>query len=202
MPAQMTTSARLQGYENALICQTVFLAFWCAFAAVISWLFDRPGLEAVVIAFAVLWGVVLIAFLGTWWYGRIGAGRLLLDCGPHPMRRLFLWQSIFVLALVVLLQGIMGLNVLGIEVAVFGLSFAGYWLIMATGRLQVRENGIWQYWSLLRWEKISSHRWTNDSTLFVKPEGFWALSGALPVPPEHRQAVEEFLAERSSPRWR
>jgi hypothetical protein len=198
MPAQMTKSAWLQGRENALICTTAFLALWCAFAALISWLFDRPGLEAFVMAFAVLWGVVLIAFLGTWWHGRIAAGRVLLECGPHPMRRTFLLQGIFVLALVVLLQAITGFNVFGIEFAVFALSFGGYWLIMATGRLQVREHGIWQYWRLLRWDAIGSHRWTNDSTLFVQPKGYLGLSGALPVPPEHRQAVEEFFAERSA----
>jgi hypothetical protein len=79
------------------------------------------------------------------------------------------------------------------------ISFVPYWLIMAGGRLQVRENGIWQYWALLRWGRIRSYRWAKDSTLVVMPKGTLALFRAvLPVPPEHRQAVEEFLAKRCS----
>ncbi|HVC92842.1 MAG TPA: hypothetical protein VND64_04080 [Pirellulales bacterium] len=84
---------------------------------------------------------------------------------------------------------------------VFGITFAVYWLIMATGRLQIRENGIWQYWSLLKWGKIGSFHWASDSTLLMRAKGplSW-FQGALPVPPEHKQAVEEFLAKRCQQR--
>jgi len=74
--------------------------------------------------------------------------------------------------------------------------FAACWLIIATGRLQVLEKGIWQYWRLLRWGKIGSYRWANDSTLVVEAKGpLSLLQGPLPFPPEHKQAVDELLTE-------
>jgi hypothetical protein len=84
----------------------------------------------------------------------------------------------------------------GIAAPLFGVSFAVFYLIMATGRLQIRENGIWHYWGLLRWDKIGSYQWAADSTMRAKgPLSKRLFQGALPVPPEHRQAVEEFLAK-------
>lgn len=198
MPAQMTPTAWGQGFKNVLICGTSFLAVWCATAAVISLTLDQPLFESSGLAFAVLWGLVFLAFLGVWRYGRTAAGGVLLDCGPHPTWRLFLMQAVLFLVL-----GWTGGHaaslvspVFGIAGPIFGVSFAVYWLIMATGRLQVRENGIWTYWSLLRWGKIGSYHWASDSTLLVRAKGplSW-FQGALPVPPEHRQAVEELLAE-------
>ncbi len=190
MPAQMTPTAWGQGLKNALICGIGVLAVWCAIAAAISLILHRPIFDCFGVAFAVLWGVILLAFLATWLYGRTAAGGVLLDCGPHPTWRLFLMQAVLFLIVASSVS-----SVFGIAGPVFGVSFAAYWLIMATGRLQIRENGIWQYWSLLRWGKIGSYYWASDSTLLVRGKGFFTwLQGALPVPPEHKQAVEEFLA--------
>jgi len=72
----------------------------------------------------------------------------------------------------------------------------GFFLIMALGCLQVTENGIWQYWGLLRWRKIASYRWADDNTLSVTPRaGSLLLRGALPVPTEHTKAVDSILSE-------
>jgi len=69
---------------------------------------------------------------------------------------------------------------------------------MALGRLQIRESGIWEYGSLLRWNRIVSYRWTDDGTLVLRATGYLAvLRGALPVPPEHREAVNAFLLGRA-----
>lgn len=84
-----------------------------------------------------------------------------------------------------------------ITLPVMMISFVPYFLIMASGRLQVRENGIWVSSSLLRWGKIDSYRWENDGTLLVRRKGFfsWFPPKNLRVPPEHKQAVEELLAK-------
>ena len=73
---------------------------------------------------------------------------------------------------------------------VLGISFGVYFLIMATGRLQIREGGIWQYWGLLRWDKIESLQWSGDFTLLVKAKTRLPFlgRGALPIPPEQKQA--------------
>ena len=70
---------------------------------------------------------------------------------------------------------------------------------MATGRFQVRENGIWGYWSLILWDKIGFYHWADDSTLVIRPKSTVRLTAALPAPPEQRQAVDELLANRRPP---
>ncbi len=69
---------------------------------------------------------------------------------------------------------------------------------MAFSRLQIRENGIWEYGSLLRWHRIVSYRWADDGTLVLRAKGYLTMPrGALPVPPQHKEAVNAFLLERA-----
>ncbi|MCY2990437.1 MAG: hypothetical protein NTY19_21550 [Planctomycetota bacterium] len=201
MSPQMTSTAWNQGAKNALLCAVGFLLAWLSLAVVFLLATGQSLSASFALAFAVLWCLIFLAFVWTWLYGRRSAGRVLLDCGPHPTRKLFLFHAVLFLLL-----GLTGgfsvssvSKLLGIAGPVFGVSFAAYWLIMATGRLQVRENGLWQYYGLLRWNKIASYRWAEDATLLVRSKGSSAwFHGALPVPPEHRQAVEELLSKHCS----
>ncbi len=201
MPPRMTSTAWGQGAKNALICGVGFLVVWVSLAVVL-WLVLAPSIvDSFGIAFAVLWGLTFIVFLGTWLYGRNSGGRVLLDCGPHPTRGLFLVNA----ALWLSIGPTVGLAATSVSIVfsiagpVFGISFGAFWLIVATGRLQVRDNGIWQYWGLLRWDKIGTYRWADDSTLLVKAKGpLSLLRGALPFPPEHKHAVDEFLTKYCS----
>lgn len=200
MSARMTTTAYAQGVRNALICGIGVLAFWLSIAGVISLVSDRPIRDSYGPAFAILWGFIIVWFVAAWIYGRQSGGRVILDCGPHPTRKLFLINAVIFLFLGVTgsLAGTSAASMdPGIAGPVFGISFALYWVIMATGRLQMRETGIWQYWSLLRWSRIDTYSWANDCTLLLKTKG--ALSslgrGALPVPPEHKEAIEKLLQE-------
>jgi hypothetical protein len=208
MPAQKTPAALGQGVKNALICGGGVLVLSALGAAVALIFLEQPIFYSFVIAFAVVCGLVVLAFLGTWLYGWSVSGRVVLDCGPHPTRNQFLLNAglFLVLGLVNGLDFILRLidgpeatsasTLFGIGGPVIMISFVPYWLIMASGRLQVRENGVWQYWSLLRWSKIGSYRWANDATLLVRGKGFFSwFQRALPVPPEHKQAVDELLAK-------
>ena len=90
----------------------------------------------------------------------------------------------------------------GIAGALFVLTFSVYWVIMAFGRLQIRENGIWEFWSLLTWQKIESYEWKgeSDSTLMLQAKTKLAFlgRGALPVPIEHKEAVAELMTKYCS----
>ena len=83
---------------------------------------------------------------------------------------------------------------------VFCLTFAVYWAIMSRGRLQVRENGLWQYASLLCWEKIESYDWKGetDATLMIQAKTRFAFlgRGALPVSLNDKPQVDALLQER------
>ena len=199
MPERMTRTAWGQGATNALIAGLGILVLGSAIAASVSLISGKPFLDSFGFALKVVWGFSMLAYLGTWLSDRASAGRVLFDCGPTPARTLFLINA----GILVILALWYALTVPSASTAevIFGpvmwASFAALCLIEGTGRLQLRENGIWRYSSLLRWAKIGSYHWTDDSTLVVRQKGPLALfKGALPVPPEHRQAIEGFLAER------
>jgi hypothetical protein len=201
MPAKMTSTIWDRGFRNMLICGVGVVVSYAVIMAFVVSFFHKSAGDAHYIAAAVVCAFAFLAFLAGWIYGRATAGPVLLDCGPHPIRWLFLVQAV-----ILPFMGGMGWYsgksaAAGFAVSgpVFFASFAAFSLVLATGRLQIRENGIWQYWSLLRWGRIDSCEWAEDSTLLVKARGFLALpQGALPVPPEHRQAVAELLAGRCS----
>ena len=90
MPARMTPTARERGATNSLICGLFFLACWLLVAVLISSVSHRSLSDSSWLAFAILWGLICLLFLGTWLYGLNAGGRVLLDCGPHPTRVLFL----------------------------------------------------------------------------------------------------------------
>jgi hypothetical protein len=200
MPARMTATAWAQGAKNALICGVGVLFVWLVIVVLIWWIFDQSVFGSFWLAFVAIWCLIFPVFLGTWLYGRNSGGPVLLDCGPHPTRVLFLVNALLFpfVGLTIGLADTSFLSRFSIAGPIFVVSFAMYWLIMATGRLQIRENGIWAYWALLRWGKIGSYHWASDSTLTVQAKGRLSslLEGALPVPLEHKQAVDEFLVER------
>jgi hypothetical protein len=200
MPSRMTSTAWKRGYKNALICGLILVGAWLIGAGAIAVATGRDRTDSLSISFAVLCGVILLTFFLTWLWGRNAGGRVLVDCGPHPTRWLFLLEAVLFV-----LMGASGSLALGassmaprVASAGFGLVFGIFFLVMATGRLQVKEGGLWQYWGLLPWHKVDSFSWSTDSTLQVTVKGPFALlrHGALPVPPEYRQDVEKALNER------
>jgi hypothetical protein len=209
MPAQMTSTAWGRGIKNALVVATAMLVVWCIITAAVVLIFEQPVFRSFGVSGAALIVLTQVLFFGTWFYQRSVAGSLLLDCGPHPTR--------WFLLLTAVLFGFLGLTnglehilrlvdgpeatwvtiLFAIGWPVIMISLVPYWLVMAGGRLQARENGIWQYWGLLRLGKIASYDWANDATLLIRAKGFFSsfLQGVLPVPPEQKQAVEELLAK-------
>ena len=107
VPARMTLTAYGQGIKNALVCGAALLAVWLLTAGATSLVADKPIQEGAFgwLAFGLLWGLALLWFLATWLYGRQAGGQVLLDCGPHPTRTLFLFM-----AFIFLFTGITGLS--------------------------------------------------------------------------------------------
>ena len=194
MPAQLTSTARRQGLKNALICGIGVLVAWLAVTAALLLLPGRKFLDSMMLSFALLWVVTFLGFLGTWLYGLSTRGRVLLDCGPIPRRRVFLMMGVLSL-----LAPLFGGGLAATPASPLLISFAAYWFIAATGRLQVRENGLWFYVGLRRWRKIEHYRWAPDSTLMLTATLPFSLRGAVPVPPEHREHFDALLTQHWSP---
>jgi hypothetical protein len=199
MTPRMTSTALKRGFTNALRCSLFVVGVWLLVGGAIAIATGRERDDSLVISFPLLCGLTLLTFFLTWLFGRNAGGQVLVDCGPHPARWLFLFEA----GLFALL-GAGGSLALGgspmaarVASAVFGLVIAMYWLVLAATRLQVREGGLWQYTGLLPWHKVESFSWSPDSTLQVTVKGQFALlrHGALPVPPEFRQEVQKVLEE-------
>jgi hypothetical protein len=75
-------------------------------------------------------------------------------------------------------------------------SFVPFLFMFARGRMQFREGGYWCMGHLLKWDKIGSYFWADDGTLLFRRKSFHSwFQGAIPIPLEPKQAVEELLAK-------
>jgi hypothetical protein len=200
-PVMATVAAKVHGFRNALLCGLGVVALAGGAAVTVSLTWGVPLPYAVVGSLLALLGVVGVVLLGSWLRGRKSSGPVLLDLGPNRMRDNFrkVARSMGVLALLagiafwpiepafaIVLGGALGLSAL-------------FCFFMGNGRLQVRENGLWVYWSLLRWEKIGSWRWEGDSALWVNTRGFFSwFQSSLPIAPGQRQEMHELLLKYCS----
>jgi hypothetical protein len=194
----MTSVAWRRGFKNAIICGIGVLGVIGILTFGISTLTGRSFRDSGAIAFAVFWVATFAAFVLTLLIGRAKRGAIVLDCGHHPTRALFLFNAV-IFAFLGLAGGFASnaFDTLGIASALFGITFSVYWLLMSFGRLQIVENGIWQYWSLLKWQQIESYEWHGgaDATLMLQTKTKLPFlgRGALPVPAEHKEAVSGLL---------
>ena len=191
--SQMTATATQQGQKNAMVCAVFVLAF----SGLVYWLLITvtalPRMNALFSAFMINFVVCLFAMLAGWIRGIQLRGALILDCGSHPGRRLFLINAVMFLALS--LSGF----AIWVPGAIFMLLFAAYWIFMATGRFAAYSGGLWVYHSLVRWDNISHYSWTRDNTLILQSTGFFSWSrSAIPVPAEGVDDVRRLLAQQES----
>lgn len=200
MPTKMTSAAWSRGFKNAMICLVGLVVSLGALTSVISVIFQQPMRDSVGKAYIIFWVIIIPAFFFSWLYGKRQSGALLLDCGPHPARKLsFIYAVFFLLMSVGSRFGFVpsNLSISGIRGDLFGITCSAFFLIMAFGRLQIREHGIWQYWGLLKWRKIENYYWEGDTdlTLMMQTKTKFPIfgRGALPVPIENRIAIDELI---------
>ena len=193
---EMTAASWRRGFLNALLAlvgvSVVLLGLYFA----VAYFFDLAGFPALIAALGVLLCVTFSAFFLSCCYGRLIAGELLLDCGPHPARGMFLVTAV-IFGIVSALSFVTQTEILGLGFACFFAVFGLYWLVISTGRLQIRTNGIWQYWGLLRWHKIRHFHWEGvaDSTLCLQTHSLLPMlgKGALPVSKMQHSEIDNLL---------
>lgn len=207
MPLRMTPTAWAQIRKNALIGGVLVFVVLCAVNAVGMLIFKQPFLLCIGVSGAAIFGLALLAFIWQRLFVRNTGGRVLLDFGRLPTPKLSLIEALCYLVL-----GLMfgGGTILGLLNGAQLTSVSDWYPIfcvlilismllsrfMQGGRLQIREGGIWCVCVLLRWDTIGSCHWANDGTLLFRRKGFnWWFQTALPIPLEHKQAVEDLLAK-------
>ena len=151
---------------------------------------QRPSSESALGLAAV---IAFLGMVGQWLYSLGSRGRILLDCGPQKFAARF---SAVLIAVLMLIASLLS-TFFSPLFTIFYISISIVFLITGLGRFQIRENGIWKEGILVRWNKIDSYRWMNDSTLLIERKGFWSfIPGVrIPVPPGKKEAVETLLAE-------
>lgn len=184
-----------------VICGLV--ATWGLLSLAISLVSKQPLGYSFGIAFGIFCGVGCTGFVVRLKNDKSAAGPLLLDCGPHPKKNRLLFFAVFLLLFGA--TGVKGFvdtfDIAAIVVMAIGVFGALLHLLMAFGRLQIREHGIWQYCELLTWNQLQSYDWEGVNNcslrLQVKTLAFLGrgavLLPAFPVPLEHKASIEESL---------
>jgi hypothetical protein len=206
MPARMTLTAWVCGLRNMVVTSVIPLGLVSLGTWLVSSVFHWSTFAALGLSLALFIAASLLLFFGCWWRDLASRGAVLLECGPHPWRIVFLLNAA-VFAVAGLAGGLTGGRALPwhpTAVLVFLFSYSAFWTFLALGHLQACEAGIWGYWGLVRWEKIASCRWSGrgDNTLLLQARRQIPLlgRGAIPFPPESKQAMVELLAKRC-PAW-
>lgn len=192
---QMTKTETRVGTKNALICWVVCLLAVTAVSFVMTLLSGQSFKISFSSSINMLWLVSLIGALIYWARSHFLAGPLLLDCGPHRTSSYFRLT-----AGLALMMGIWTFVESRSFMGAFSwVTFSAYFFAMSYGRLQLRQNGIWQYWGLLRWENVGSYHWEGESqpTLVVtRKRRIWIpLQGAMFVAPHLKQQFDNILRE-------
>jgi hypothetical protein len=206
MPFGLPPTAMAQGARNASVMMVIVLAVASLGAVAIALASGRTFGDAWNLALNGGMYLMAAAFFVSLIVSRRRGGRVVLDCGPHPMQRWF--QATAVLFIVGGTLLVVGEVMFGDPSTLTPLSASFFllapllYLSLSVGRLQIVEHGLWMYWGLARVEQITSYRWTADLTLsYTSSAGLPFLrSGALPVPPEHRDVVQALLESHGVPR--
>lgn len=189
MAARMTSEMWKIGARNALIVGLMILVMLALGTLAVSFLSEQSFAHALGTVFEVFWIAAFTHFFISWIWGRPVSGKLVLDCGPSPGRATaFFAAAMFVVSGLIYFEQPNGAPP-GYK---FWFSFALFYLIMGLSRVQIRENGIWQGGSLMKWGKILAFEWNGRTEGAVKVQlrsRFpFTGRGVLLIPDEHKDA--------------
>jgi hypothetical protein len=133
----MTSAAWSRGIKNALIVSLVIFPLLGCVVYVISRLTQLGLTLSMMLAFGGFWMISFSVFLVSWLKGLIARGsenELLLDCGPHPTRKLFLFNGVLFL-IGGIAAGFSSAEWTSLAGMLYCVSFAVFWFIVSRGRL-------------------------------------------------------------------
>lgn len=175
----------------------VGLASWLLSELSLSLPVRRPLSPTGVIVVVAIWMVVWTSYLVWTFYIKGNCGRVLLDCGFHPLRLQFLGGPFFILVFSVFSSNP---NRSILVTAVFGLTISLMFLHLSLGQLRLTDKGIWSYWSLVKWESITSWEWADESRqkllLYRNSKIPFCNLESICVPEEFRDQIAKQITEK------
>jgi hypothetical protein len=182
----------------------------------ISAVFEQSIGESLSIAMLIAMTIITTLAVVRWLRGMIRRGQVLLDCGPLPTRWIYILTvpilAFGVYSLVDYLSAHPDLSEISRDFhrLLFGDSdsrlnlllplFAVHALILGLGHLQIRDNGIWVRWGLIKWNDIHSYRWADDGEpklmLEVNATFPYRERASLSIATKYKDDVDELLKSR------
>lgn len=148
--------------------------------------------------------ILFVAVVIGWMVQWRASGAVLVDCGPHPNRKLGLivgWLGLL-LAAPDLAPRLMDETTDWTEITkdLSMLPMLGLCFGLALSRRQIRENGLWSYGFLVKWGAVVDHHWRGEGertlmVTFKKPAGALGRKARFTVPAELKEHVEARLVE-------
>jgi hypothetical protein len=200
MPAPLTSDLARRGAIRLLIAAGLFASGLAFLAEPTAFVLHQTASSLRGVLTDPLVSLFFLGFGAWWWRGGQAAGEVLLDCGPFRYRGLC--HVAIAAGLVATFAGGMSTGWSAttetMRLLALPVGFGMYALTWATGRLEVREAGLWLYIELLPWSRIASCRWSDGCTLLVqtKPRFLPGRQFQLQIPPGHEQVLDALLKEK------
>ncbi len=208
-----TISRSMLGQEAAwrnLLATILFLLL--TFALVFALLFlPQPWRDYTLSSLFVICSIIPWITILTWPRRKRRAGYLLWNLGrPATHRSMPFVSAIFVLGAI--LQTIVFFNLVRngfsesdsgpeyyLSQIIFYWSIAIYFFWAGTSRLELRENGIYYKFGLIKWKQIGSYKWEgtkgNTLTVWLKQRFPFFPFRSWPIPMVHKPTIDRLLAQ-------
>ncbi len=81
---------------------------------------------------------------------------------------------------------------------IFYVSVVLYFASPFFGKVELRQNGILETYSLFRWKNMSSYRWVgqDESNLTIAVKGMWRKTVTIILPPGQKESIEAVLKQQ------
>ncbi len=180
-------SPRVMGWALLLIAVIIVTIGVLAAVQAPWFLPGAPGFMAIMMGCAAMLWVSTIKVL----FDRSRAGAVLVDLGA-PLRGLYIGVAVLLSSIAIpqmLTQGEQPSN------ALFQISMAAWFMVCATGRVQVRERGIVAQGGIVEWDRVRDFNWTDPNTIALSLASRvpWAREMRLRVPMSSRREFETVL---------
>jgi hypothetical protein len=147
----------------------------------------------------IIFSIPLYALIIASPFARKSGGSLLYEV-RRPRSRKF---SGFATAALFLILGLMTVIQTGftretIAEMVFYVSVVLYFGLPMFGKVELRQEGILESYTLLHWKDITSYRWIGEgeSNLSLTIKSVWRKSATIALPPDQKEAVQAILGQR------
>lgn len=195
MRAQMSGAAYEAGFRNAGIVTAWVIPAYILLILFFHFLLQQSLLIAVRNSLGVSWVAGIIFFTAGHLHGKLTRGAVLLDCGYRPRRWVFFLNAVLFPVIIFTNSHLLGNISIAVKLT-FAAPFSAFYLIMGLGRMKLCTHGIWIYQELIKWERIKSYQWQENS-LWVEyhSKGPFPAKGVLTFPPDCKWSVDLILQE-------